>query len=77
MDLILLDIQMPGMDGFKVYDEIRKISDVPIVFLTSDKNIDTLDKANTLSVEDYLVKPFMPQALLEILHSILQEKLEL
>ncbi len=77
MDLILLDIQMPGMDGFEVYDEIRKTSDVPIVFLTSDKNVDTIDKANTLSVEDYLVKPFMPQALLEILHSILQEKLEL
>lgn len=77
MDLILLDIQMPDMDGFEVYDEIRKISNVPIVFLTSDKNIDTIDKANKLSAEDYLVKPFMPQALLEILHSILQEKLAL
>lgn len=77
IDLVLLDIQMPNMDGFEVYDEIRKTLDIPVVFLTSDKNVDTIDKANRLSEEDYLVKPFMPQALLEILHSILQEKLEL
>jgi len=77
MDLILLDIQMPDMNGFEVYDVIRKQFKTPVVFLTSDKNVTAFDQANILSEEDYLVKPFMPQALVEILHSILQEKLEL
>lgn len=77
MDLVLLDIQMPEMDGFEVYGEIRKLSDVPIVFLTVDKQYDTIARASEMGIEDYIVKPFMPQIILEILHSILQERAEL
>ena len=66
-------------EGFIVYNANPLLGFIYGVkdFDTSDKNIDTIDKANKLSAEDYLVKPFMPQALLEILHSILQEKLAL
>lgn len=76
MDLVLLDRQMPGMDGLDVYREIREQmnSDVPIIFLTSDKSGRTIEQLNELDAEGYLVKPFMPQVLLEILHSVLQEK---
>lgn len=77
MDLILLDIQMPGMNGFEVCEEIRKTSDVPIVFLTVDKSVESIKRASELGVEEYLVKPFMAQALLEILHGILQDEVEL
>lgn len=77
MDLILLDIQMPGMNGFEVCEEIRKTSDVPIVFLTVDRSIEAIERARALGVEDYLVKPFMAQALLEILHGILQEEADM
>ncbi len=76
-DVILIDIQMPEMDGFSVFDQLRKLSNAPVVFLTEDKQTDTIERLNALGVEDYLIKPFMPQALLEIIHSILQEKIEL
>lgn len=76
MDMVLLDRQMPGMDGLAVYRYIRDQmdSDVPIIFLTSDKSGKTIEQLNELDAEGYLVKPFMPQVLLEMLHSILQEK---
>lgn len=75
MDIVLLDIRMPDMDGFEVYAKLRAETDVPVVFLTSDKSEPVIAKINALGIEDYLVKPFMPQALLEILHSILQENI--
>lgn len=74
MDLIFLDIRMPDMDGFAVYTEIRRTSDVPIVFITADKEYDTIQKASDMGIEDYIIKPFMPQVILEIIHSILQER---
>lgn len=77
MDLVLLDIQMPEMDGFEVYEKIRETSEVPIVFLTGDKSIETINRASALGVEDYLVKPFMTKALLEVIHSILHGSMEL
>ncbi|MCM1244146.1 MAG: response regulator [Roseburia sp.] len=73
-DVVLVDIQMPEQDGFEVYSGIREMTEVPVVFLTEDKSVEIIEKINALGIEDYLVKPFMPQALLEILHSILQEK---
>ena len=74
VDIALLDIQMPNMDGFELYAKIQEKTEIPVVFLTSDKSLEVIEKINALCVEDYLVKPFMPQALLEILHSILQDK---
>lgn len=74
IDIVLLDIQMPDMDGFEVYEKLKETTDIPAVFLTSDKSVEVIDKINALCIEDYLVKPFMPQALVEILHSILQDK---
>lgn len=74
VDIVLLDTQMPDMDGFELYAGIREITEVPVIFLTADKSVEVIEKINALCIEDYLVKPFMPQALLEILHSILQDK---
>ncbi len=72
-DIVFLDLQMPEMGGFEVYEEIRKKSDVPVVLLTADRSIDAINKAIESGIEEYLVKPFIPQALEEILHNILRE----
>lgn len=74
MDLVLLDIQMPGMDGFEVCEEIRKASDTPIVFMTVDKNFNTIEKADKMGIKDYVVKPITSLALLEVIRSILLDE---
>uniref|UniRef100_UPI00405773C8 response regulator transcription factor n=1 Tax=Acetatifactor sp. TaxID=1872090 RepID=UPI00405773C8 len=57
-DCILLDVMMPGMDGFQVCAEIRKFSSAPIIFLTGKDSED--DKINGLVTggDDYIVKPY-------------------
>ncbi len=59
--LILLDVMMPGIDGFEVLTQIRKISEVPVIMLTAkQEEIDRL-KGFNLGVDDYVVKPFSPR----------------
>lgn len=70
INLILLDLVMPEMDGFETLSRIKEQYDIPVVFMTGDKNIETLEKASEYGVEDYLTKPFLPLALKEIMHSI-------
>ncbi len=71
VDLILLDIEMPKMNGFDTFKAIREKYDVPVIFTTSDKEIETIQKAAALGVDDYLTKPFLPSALKEIVHGVL------
>lgn len=73
MDLVLLDVRMPGMDGYETLVHIREKSDVPVVFMTADKNALELERGRELGVEDFVTKPFMPAVLKEILHAILAE----
>ncbi len=62
-DLILLDVIMPGMDGYAVCDEIRKQSVVPIIFLTSKwESVDVI-KGLESGGDDYITKPFIPDVL--------------
>lgn len=63
-DLLLLDIMMPGMDGFACCREIRKTSQVPVIFLTAkDEEIDKV-VGFELGADDYVVKPFKPRELM-------------
>lgn len=63
-DLVLLDIMMPGMDGFSCCRELRRKSSVPIIFLTAkDEEIDKV-VGFELGADDYVVKPFKPRELL-------------
>jgi len=63
-DLVLLDIMMPGMDGFTCCREIRKTSQVPVIFLTAkDEEIDKV-VGFELGADDYVVKPFKPRELM-------------
>ena len=62
-DLVILDIMMPGSNGFVVCKELRKISHVPIIILTArDSDLDYMTGMD-LGSDDYLSKPFSPMAL--------------
>lgn len=60
MDLVLMDIMMPEMDGMEALTEIRKFSNVPVLFLTAKG--EEMDKIAGLSegADDYITKPFLP-----------------
>ncbi|MCL2365837.1 MAG: response regulator transcription factor [Oscillospiraceae bacterium] len=62
-DLVILDVMMPGSNGFVVCKALRKVSHVPIIMLTARDS--DLDYATGLDLgsDDYLVKPFSPMAL--------------
>ena len=69
-DLIILDVMMPGRDGFFILTEIRKISNVPIIMLTArDSDADYLEGLN-LGSDDYFTKPFSPIKLVTKVKSI-------
>ena len=63
IDLVLLDIMLPGTDGFSVCREIRKKKDIPIILVSAKK--EDVDKINGLGIgaDDYIVKPFSPSEL--------------
>ncbi len=62
-DLVLLDIMMPGMDGFETYQKLRAVMDVPVIMLTARS--DEMDRVAGLrmGVDDYQTKPFSPTEL--------------
>ncbi len=71
-DLILLDINLPNEDGFKICTEIRSFSKVPIIFITSrNTNIDEL-MGITLGGDDFITKPYNTQILLARISSLLK-----
>jgi DNA-binding response OmpR family regulator len=63
-DLVILDVQMPGLDGWGVLERIRELSDVPVLMLTA--RAEELDKVRGLraGADDYVTKPFGRQELL-------------
>lgn len=66
-DLVLLDMMMPGMDGFELLAALRAqpaMRDVPVVFLTAAHERDLLLRAFDAGAVDYVTKPFMPEELL-------------
>jgi two-component system KDP operon response regulator KdpE len=57
-DVVLLDIAMPGMNGFEVLREIRAFSDVPVIMLTAKDDVLDKVKGLELGADDYITKPF-------------------
>lgn len=62
-DLVLLDVMMPGMNGFETCQRMREISHVPIVFLTARNDESDTVLGLSLGADDYVVKPFKPREL--------------
>ena len=71
-DLVVLDIMMPGLDGFELCKIIRKKSDVPIVFLTGKVREEDVLYGYELGADDYIVKPFSIKILYSKLCAILE-----
>ena len=71
-DLVVLDVGLPEMDGFDVCKELRKTSDVPILFLTArDDEIDRI-LGMEIGGDDYVTKPFSPRELVARIKAILK-----
>ena len=71
-DLILLDIMMPGLDGFELCRIIRKKSDIPVVFLTGKVREEDILYGYKLGADDYIVKPFSIAVLYSKLLALLE-----
>ncbi|CAG9614021.1 Transcriptional regulatory protein SrrA [Bacillus rhizoplanae] len=71
-DFVILDIMMPEMDGIAVCKEIRKTSDIPIIFLTAKG--EEWNRVNGLrtGADDYIVKPFSPGELIARMEAVLR-----
>lgn len=71
-DLILLDVMMPGMDGFTVLGELRRFSDTPVIMLTARGEPADRIAGLRLGADDYLPKPFDPDELFARIQAILR-----
>jgi two-component system phosphate regulon response regulator OmpR len=78
-DLIVLDVMMPGQNGFELTKEIKKKSDVPIILLTAKREVENRIEGLELGADDYLGKPFEPKELLLRIKNIIKKnnKIEL
>jgi putative two-component system response regulator len=77
VDLVLMDIEMPGMTGFEVVDAMRKIpgcEKIPVVFITSHATPDLIVAAYEHGAGDYIVKPINPDVLLNKVHALFAKK---
>lgn len=70
--LVLLDVMMPGIDGFEVLEKIRNISEVPIIMLTAKQQ--EVDRLNGFEkgADDYVIKPFSVKELVKRVNAILK-----
>lgn len=71
-DVMLLDIMMPGIDGYETLKEVRKFSDVPVIMLSARG--EPIDKISGLDcgADDYITKPFEPQELIARMRAVLR-----
>jgi len=72
IDLVILDVMLPGMNGYEVCAEIRRELDTPIIMLTAKS--ETFDKIKGLETgaDDYVTKPFEPQELISRVRAVLR-----
>lgn len=71
-DAILLDLMMPGMDGFDVCRRLKQMTDAPIVFVTALDDLNRVTEGFALGAYDYVVKPFRPAELVSRLKACLR-----
>jgi putative two-component system response regulator len=74
VDLILLDIEMPGMSGFETLDLMRlqpNAENVPVIFVTSHVSTELITKAMKHGAKDYIMKPFEPEILVRKVYAAL------
>jgi two-component system phosphate regulon response regulator OmpR len=72
-DLIVLDVMMPGQNGFELTKEIKKNSNMPIILLTAKGEVENRIQGLELGADDYLGKPFEPKELLLRINNIVKK----
>ena len=70
--MVILDVMMPGIDGFELLREIREVSRIPVLMLTAKGEAEDKFTGFELGADDYLVKPFLPKELLLRVQAILR-----
>jgi two-component system response regulator MprA len=71
-DLVLLDIMLPDMDGWRTCRLLREMSDVPIIMLTALGTVEHVVKGLNLGADDYVVKPFSVEELVARIRALLR-----
>lgn len=74
-DAIILDVNMPKMDGLEFLEKVKSSADyaaIPVIMLTTEGQDEDRDKAMSLGATDYIIKPFKPSQLVELLDDILE-----
>ncbi len=71
-DAVILDVMMPGMNGYEVCRRLREMSDVPVLFLTAKSDIEDIVKGFSVGGDDYIVKPYEIPELLCRLRALLR-----
>jgi DNA-binding response OmpR family regulator len=72
-DLIVLDVMMPGMDGWEAYQRIKDVTNAPIMFLTVLSDDASRERGRELGAVDFLPKPFGAREFLEIVKRLIRE----
>ncbi|RAU98634.1 response regulator transcription factor [Paenibacillus sp. YN15] len=72
IDLIILDIMMPGKSGFEICQDIRKATTAPILFLSAKSHIEDKERGLSVGGDDYLLKPFSPIELIARVKALLR-----
>ncbi len=74
--LIILDVMMPGMDGFKVLEKIRETSNIPVIMLTAKTSEEDELRGFELGVDEYVQKPFSPKLLMARVNAVIRRSEE-
>lgn len=70
-DLFILDVLMPGKDGFAVLEELRKTQKTPVIMLSAKGEAQDLKRGADLGANEYILKPFSPKDVIGVVQSIL------
>jgi PAS domain S-box-containing protein len=73
-DMMLLDLQLPGTDGFEILRRVREFSGVPVMFLTARSDSEVAAKALRAGADDYVTKPFSPSELVARIEASLRRR---
>lgn len=76
IDVVLMDVNMPDMDGIETVRKIRKmknIKDIPVIFFTALSSKGIIDSCMELGMKDYILKPYQPDTLLEKLEKVIEK----
>lgn len=72
VDLVILDVMMPKLDGFQVLKEMRSVSNIPVLMLTAKKSVDDRIKGFDCGADDYVLKPFSPREVIKRVEAIIK-----